>query len=38
MFILHYGIPDIIQCNNDTEFKGVVIFLLAQFDIKIINS
>ena len=29
LFILHYGISDMIQCNNSTEFKEAVIFFLA---------
>ena len=35
MSILHFGIPDIIQCDNGTEFKKKVIFLLAWYKISI---
>ncbi len=38
MFILHYGISDIIQCDNGTEFKGMIIVLIVQDDMKLINS
>ncbi len=38
LFILHYGIPDMIQCNNGIEFKGVVILFLARYGIEIMND
>ena len=38
MFILHCGIPDIIQCDNGTEFKGIIIVLIVQDDMKLING
>ncbi len=38
MFVLHFGIPDIIQCDNGTELKGAVILLLARYGFKIIND
>lgn len=28
MFILHCGIPDILQCDNGTEFKGMITNLI----------
>ncbi len=38
MFILHCGIPDIIQCDNETEFKDMIIVLIVQDDMKPING
>ena len=32
------GIPKIIQCDNGTEFKGVLLILLKQYGIKILNG
>lgn len=29
MFILHCGIPDIIQCDNRAEFKGMIPVLIV---------
>ncbi len=38
MFILHCGIPDIIQCDNATEFKSMMIVFVVQDDMKLING
>lgn len=32
------GIPHILQCDNGTEFKGVLLILLKKYGIKIING
>ena len=38
MFILHCGIPDIIQCDNGTEFKGMIVVFIVQDEMKLING
>ena len=32
-----FGVPKIIQCDNGSEFKGVLLILLEKYGIKIIN-
>ena len=38
MIILHFGIPDIIQFDNDTEFNEEVIFFWVKYSIIITNG
>jgi hypothetical protein len=38
MFIGFFGHPEIIQCDNGREFKGVLLVLLKQYGIKVING
>ena len=38
MFILHFGILNIIQYDNRTEFKGMIIIVIVQDGMKLINS
>jgi len=38
MFIGFFGYPEIIQCDNGREFKGVLLVLLKQYGIKVING
>ena len=33
-----FGIPKIIQCDNETEFKGVLLILLKKYGVKILNG
>ena len=33
-----FGVPKIIQCDNGTEFKGVLLILLKKYGIKILNG
>ena len=37
-WITAYGIPDILQSDNGTEFKGVCLELAKNHGIKIING
>lgn len=32
------GVPKILQCDNGTEFKGILLILLQRYGIKIING
>jgi len=32
------GIPKIVQCDNDKEFKGALLILLQRYGIQIING
>jgi len=32
------GIPQILQCDNGKEFKGVLLILLKKYGVKIINE
>ena len=33
-----FGVPKIIQCDNGTEFKGVLLILLRKYGVKILNG
>ena len=33
-----FGVPKIIQCDNGSEFKGVLLILLEKYGIKILNG
>ena len=33
-----FGVPKIIQCDNGTEFKGVLLILLKKYGVKILNG
>lgn len=37
-YITHVGIPDIVQCDNGTEFKGAALILLKNYGVKVING
>ena len=37
-YIMHFGVPDIIQCDNGREFKGAALILLKNHGIKVING
>lgn len=37
-FIMFYGPPSIIQCNNGKEFKGALLILLRKHGIKCVNG
>ena len=37
-YITHVRIPDIVQCNNGTEFKGAALILLKTYGVKVING
>lgn len=38
LFVRHLIIPEILQCENEQEFKGVLLVFLKKHNIKIINS
>jgi len=33
-----YGVPEILQCDNGREFKGILLFLLKRHGIKVQNG
>ena len=37
-YIMHVGIPDIVQCNNGKEFKGSALIFLKTNRVKLINE
>ena len=38
IWIMYFGIPQILQCNNGKEFKSALLILLKRYRIKIING
>lgn len=38
VFIGFFGHPEIIQCDNGREFKGVLLVLLKEYGFKVING
>ena len=38
IYIMFFGLPKIIQCDNNTEFKGTLLLLLRQHGVKVING
>lgn len=38
IFIRHYGMFDICQCDNGKEFKGACLILLKRYGIRVVNG
>lgn len=38
LFVCHLGIPEILQYNNNQEFKSVLLVFLKKHNIKLING
>ena len=38
LFVCHLGIPEILQCDNNQEFKSALLVFLKKHNIKLING
>jgi len=38
IWIGYYGVPEILQCDNGREFKGILLILLQKHEIKVRNG
>lgn len=38
LFVYHLGVPEILQCDNGQEFKGLLLVFLKKHNIKLING